>query len=243
MDQTNFYPRKIEKWNGRYGRIEGQDYAFHIKWNNELKKWWICTIKNTQDNRVSCWADYSEQLNKLVEAVNKGKQFFVQDHKYGGSFMINEFGQVIVPASDGSRKRAIVGEVRGKILFRDVLTNELIDLSESSNIKLGDRWNKPYIGMTYHLSKSNRIYFWHNMQDGGRSEYLTKSYDELINKIRALKKYGSARFLVNPYGIVLTKISKYSSHEGELMDNVIFEEWIPVFVCKINYKYWFAKER
>lgn len=225
----------IKAWIGGYGRIEGRDYVFRIKWNNDRGNWWLCISQNTPEGTALCWAHNSEIVCKLVEAVNRGKQHLVPGHQAGGSFQVNEFGQVLVPASDGSGQRVIVGEIKGAVLFDDPLTGKHIDLSDCRKLKAGDVWDRPYVGIPYNLSKASRIYFWRITSAGGNSEYLPAEDDELVSKLRAIRRSGAVRFVVNPYGIVLTKRPKNQTWNRE-------EEWEPVFVGNIKPQYWFKKE-
>lgn len=231
MPDVTFTSCKIKEWMGRYGRIEGSDSVFRVKTVGGAKKIIITSFQDSA--RVICEAQSSPAVNNLINAVIAGKRALGSGG--GGSFQINEFGQVLVPASDGSGKRVIVGEIKGTILFIDPLTRKQIDLSDCKKLNLGDIWDKPYVGMPYNLSNTSRIYFWRTTSDGGSSEYLKTDYDELVSRLRSIRRYGAVRFIVNPYGIVLTKRPKNKMWDRE-------EEWEPVFVGNIKPQCWFKKE-
>ena len=58
---------------------------------------------------------------------------------------------------------------------------------------------------------------------------------DLIEALRSIRRYGAVRFIVNPYGLVLTKRPPAGRWSAE-------ELWEPVFVGKINLDLWFEKE-
>jgi hypothetical protein len=161
----------------------------------------------------------------LTETVNEANMHMTGTQ--GGSFCINEFGQVIVPSSDGCGRRLLVGECAGPLLFEG--DDEIIDLSDDCGLDIGDCWEKPYIGMKYQLHRDSFVYYW----DEGIVEPLCQDKD-LICKMRRLRRHGPASFIVNPYGIVLMK-----NTEGEFNFD---ENWTAVYVSRIDYNLWFAKE-
>lgn len=231
MGNLTFTPCKIKEWTGRYARVEGYASVFRVKTIDGRKKIIITSVSDY--TKAICEAQMSPALNEVIKAVIAGKRALGGDA--GGSFLINEFGQILVPASDGSGRRVIVGELNGTILFDDPLTGKQIDLSDCNKLKSGDVWDRPYVGIPYNLSKASRIYFWRVNSDGGSSEYLPDNDKELVSRLRAVRRYGAVRFIVNPYGLVLTKRYKNDAWGRE-------EEWETVFVGKINPQYWFVKE-
>lgn len=231
MGKITFTPCEIEEWTGRYSRVEGAGSVFRVKTVGGSKKLIITSVRDY--TKAICEAQISPAVNEVIEAVIAGKRALGGDA--GGSFLINEFGQVLVPASDGSGQRVIVGELKGTILFDDPLTGKHIDLSDCKKLKSGDAWDRPYIGIPYNLSKASRIYFWRDTAAGGSSEYLPDDDEELVSRLRAVRRYGAVRFIVNPYGLVLTKRPKSEAWDRE-------EEWEPVFIGNIKQQCWFKKE-
>ncbi|WP_339945895.1 hypothetical protein [Thermodesulfovibrio sp.] len=174
-----------------------------------------------------CWATEDRGIKYLTDGVNEGKRFLTPGHNGGGSFLINEYKQVIVPSSEGDSRRVIVGQITGDIKF--YLENNILDLKTLKKMEPGILWERPYIGIPYNLSASNRIYFKRDSEDGTEIEYLKNEYAELIKNLRKIRPYGAVRFIVNPYGLVLTKIN---------IDNT----WKSVFVQKLDYDKWFPME-
>lgn len=231
MGNIIFTPFEIKAWRGRYGRVEGSGSVFIVKTVGGSKKLIITSIRDY--TKTICEAQTLPAVNELIQAVIAGKRALGGDA--GGSFLINEFGQVLVPASDGSGQRVIVGEINGTILFDDPLTGKHIDLSDCRKLMSGDAWNRPYVGIPYNLSKASHIYFWRVASSGSSSEYMPDDDDELVSKLRTIRRSGAVRFVVNPYGLVLTKRPKNQAWDRE-------EEWEPVYVGNINPQCWFKKE-
>jgi hypothetical protein len=125
----------------------------------------------------------------------------------------------------------LVGEIEGVFLFKYDY-GKTIDLSDDEGLKTGDYWRKPYIGMQYNLSKGSNIYYFDHANG---SDYLPIQDEELIKKLRKIRRHGAVRFIVNPYGLVLTK-----NLEGEFSRDE--DRWLPVYVGRINKSLWFRKE-
>lgn len=198
-------------------------------------RWCPVILWQREDELGTCVAIDSPAVRQLTEAVRAAKRQF--GGTGGGSFQINEFGQVLVPASDNSRRRHLAGEVSGAICFKDPFQDEgVIDLGDVAGLRCGDPWHKPYVGCPYNLSGRSRIYFYRIDAVGGVSEYLPAQDIELIGALRTVRRAGPARFIVNPAGVVLTKRPPHGGWRAE-------EQWEPVFVGRICLSRWFDKER
>lgn len=149
----------------------------------------------------------------------------------GGSFLVNEYGDVIVPTRWG--KRFCVGKMSGSLRFISSDNGRLVDLSDDSNLDLGDPWELPYVGMVYHLSARGRLYYWDKGENKSQSPRVQDK--DLIKRIRTIRRSGPVKILVNPYGIVLTKVP---------IDDFDFDEdkWKPVYIGRLDYSKWFAEE-
>lgn len=233
MDKIfKFHKSKFFWWHGRYGRLIGGSY-WKVALNNEILVVWH--VDN--DTKLILQAKKSPEIEKLAQAVNEAKQ--IMGSYGGGVFSINEFGQVIVPSADGDGRRIYVGEIEGKILlknpYEDSRSSRWIDISDDSNFKLGDLWPYPYLGIVYRLSNNNRIYYVEESEDERRAVFPVTQDEVLVKKIRTIRKYGFVRFIVNPYGIVLTKKPTISGSDYT-------EEWQSIYVGRIDYNKWFEKE-
>lgn len=167
-------------------------------------RWWPVILWQRDDGVGTCEAVDSPAVRRLTDAVSSAKRQL--GGTGGGSFQINEFGQVLVPASDNGLGRLLVGEIAGSLLFKDPFEDDaLIHLGEVKGLCCGDRWSKPYVGCPYNLSGRSRIYFYRMDDEGGKSEYPQAQDEELIRALRTVRRVGAVRFIVNPNGIVLTK--------------------------------------
>ena len=226
-----FKPCKPKPWFGNYNIVYGKATVFRIRFNPEKRAFWPLVEWKYFGDTLVCTACDDYNIIKLTESVNKAKK--IMANIPGGAFVINEFGQVIVPSGDGNGKRLLVGEVDGVMLLENPLDGSFIDLSDDEELQVGDVWEKPYLGVKYNLSKRSNIYYYDKTRD--KVIYPVIQDKTLISKLRKVRRYGSARFIVNQHGIVLTKIP-----EGEYREND--DQWKSVYVGRINYNLWFKKE-
>ncbi len=217
----------IRNWKGRYSRIPGKTSVFHLKKSGGEYKVAVYWEKN--GDVATCYAVDSASMTAMTNAIARAKT--AMGGKGGGSFQINEFGQVLVPSQDGSR-RMLAGEIAGKIVFIDPWGGTF-DLSDAKGYANGDDWNLPYVGMKFNLNKRSEIYLW--QEESSLRPY--KQDKELIGDIRKIRRYGAVRFIVNPWGNVLTKKPPDGEWTGD------DSEWSPVYVGKIDHDNWFKKEK
>jgi len=222
----------VRIWDGRYARIPGDQSVFHIQTSGA--RWCPVIVWHREDGVGTCAAIDAPAVRKLSEAVIAAKRRL--GGTGGGSFLINEFGQVLVPASDGSGRRMLVGEVSGPLIFNNPFQDRaVLDLSDASGLQCGAPWPKPYVGFPYNLSNRSLIYFYRMDDEGGCSEYPHSQDTDLVRALRTVRRSGAVRFLVNPAGIVLTKRPPDGVWSAE-------EQWEPVFVGRIKPSCWFGKE-
>jgi hypothetical protein len=222
-----FHASSTSEWKGRYKRIQGSSSAFHVV--SRAGKYVILAYIQTEEGQVSCQALPCPDVEAMIEAINDVKRRY--HSQPGGSFLINEFGQVLVPTKESIR--FYVGQCTGVLQFLNLDTKRIVDLSDDSLLETGDAWDLPYVGMPYHLSIRNQLYFWDDQQNSKR---LPQAQDKnLIRKIRSIRRHGGVRILVNPYGLVATKapVGEFDFDE---------DNWKPVYIGRIDYAKWFAKE-
>ena len=211
------------QWTGRYRRIPGKPSTLHVRWDDKVDLLW-------QDgaDTITCPAKMTTDLDRLAEAINSVKRRFTGQP--GGSFVINEHGQVITPVADGSWDRYYVGDVLGEIVFIGP-DDEEFTLAGNGGLTCGDDWDLPYVGIPYNLSWDNKIHF--KMTEGidTESQYPPRQDMNLIRAIRAVRGSGrGVRFVVNPHGLVLTK------REAGPFD------WQAKYVGRISFECWFTKQ-
>jgi hypothetical protein len=227
-----FHACQPTPWNGRYGRVMGDCAVFHLRHTDAGL--WPVLVWETKVGMATCPAIDCAAAVGLVDAVARTKRHVGGEG--GGSFLINEYGKVLVPASDGGGQRFLAGRLNGRLLFENpFLPKEPIDLGDDGTLESGDLWRLPYIGIPYHLHRSDKIYFYQLDEAGGRSIYPPQQDLELIHAIRNLRPYGPVRLVVTPGGLVLTKLSPDSRTLSE-------DRWQPVFVGAINLNVWFEEE-
>jgi hypothetical protein len=221
----------LRSWHGRYARIAGNSSVFHI--HTVHGRLWPVILWATGEGLGTCVAIKCDAAAGLVAAVAGAKHH--AGGGGGGAFLVNEFGQVLVPASDGGGRRYLVGELEGNLLFENPFGDEDVDLSECGGLRAGDPWDLPYVGLPFNLSSRSRIYFYQTNRDRGLAIYPPQQDTNLIEALRSVRRSGAARFIVNPAGLVLTKRPAGERWSPE-------EEWQPVFVGRINRRLWFEKE-
>jgi hypothetical protein len=224
----SFTPQRPTTWGGRYARIPGEWTAFHVRWRGDT--WWPLVAWAAAGEIATCPMLAAGPAAGLARAVNQGKRLLGAPD--GGSFVINEFGQVLVPSSVGDRRVALVGEWDGALEFTDPLRGGTFDLAPAKPLVNGDRWEHPYLGTPYHLSFRSEIYFWDEDARGGAKLLPPAQDHELIEALRALRPYGAVRFVVGCGGLVLTKVPAVPR----------WTEWEARYVGRINYARWFTKE-
>ncbi len=222
-----FHASSTSEWKGRYKRIQGSLSAFRVV--SHAGQHVMLAYIQTVEGQVSCQALPCSDVKAMIEAINDVKWRY--HGQPGGSFLINEFGQVLVPTRE--RIRFCVGQCAGILRFLNLDTQRIFDLADDSQLETGDAWELPYVGMPYNLSKQNQLYFWDGWND---KKLLPQVQDkDLIRKIRSIRRHGGVRILVNPYGLVATKapVGEFDFDE---------DNWEPVYIGRIDYAKWFAKE-
>ena len=224
---------RIRPWRGYYRRIPGDRTAFHVGAGGALPFAYL----DRPEGRGTCHLVESDAAYELAQAVRTAK---VQLGGWGGgSFLINEHGQVLVPASDGCGNVMLAGEIEGSLEFEDPFRpRETLNLADDGGLKPGDPWDRPYVGMWYNLSKHGRIYRMRSGPSGQDMEAPPAQDSRLVRALRSLRSSGPVRFVVNPHGIVLTKRPPHSTWGTHCED----ESWLAVYVGRISRESWFAKE-
>lgn len=227
-----FQSCKPAEWKGRYARIPGDNTVFHLKFVNG--RMWPVVFWETEDGTGTCEARDCDAAAQLADAVEAAKR--KAGGSGGGSFVINEYGQVLVPASDGSGRRFLAGELSGRLLFENPFDeDDPIDLGDDRDLQPGDPWKLPYVGFPFNLNRRSSIYFYDVDEEGGQSIYPQQQDRSLIQAFRSVRRTGAVRFIVNPFGVVLTKCPIEDEWSPQ-------EQWMPFYVGKINANMWFEKE-
>jgi len=210
-------------WTGRYNRIPGKEPAFKARVDGSAQAYW--SPWNSGEWLTSAFVDGSG-VRSMVKAVNHAKEQYAGQP--GGSFLINEFGQVLCPITSSS-VRYWVGTVTGVPSFEDPRRDgDTFELRLPPSTEAGTPWNRPYIGMKFNLDTAGSIYFQEDDGDTRRKHRLGKTDSDLIRRLQKVRGSGQTiRFIVNLHGVVLTKKEP---------------DWQPVFVGHIDLNHWFPKQ-
>jgi hypothetical protein len=228
---TTFQPCSPSPWHGRYARIPGDCTTFHL--TQAKGRLWPILLWDF-DGRGTCEAVNCDAAAALSDAVARAKR--MAGGSGHGAFSINEFGQVLVPASDGSGRCLLAGHLTGRLLFENPFCpEELIDLTDNRRLQPGDPWKLPYVGIPHNLHREGRIYFYKQDESGGRMMYPLQQDEGLISVMRSLRPRKAVRFIVTHGGLVLTKCPADGRQTPE-------ESWQPVYVGAITRSKWFEQE-
>ncbi len=224
MSEFKFTPLpKPVEWSGRYNRIPGKEPAFKVTVDDRPYAYWSPWKSDEWLTSMFIHSPATRQMGKFINQIKRE-----QSGKPGGSFHINEYGQVITPIY-ASYKRFWVGNVKGLPFLDDPRAPQHpFCLCPPADTQLGAPWNRPYIGMKYNMDNRRSIYFQFEDEDFRYNIRPAKPPKDLIRKIEAVRGAGTpVRFIVNLHGAVITKKAP---------------EWQPVFVGFIKKTEWFPKE-
>lgn len=231
---VRFAPLEPVQWRGRYARIPGKTTAFHLQYVKG--KLWPIVLWRIGDDTAKCPAVASTSISNLVKSVARAK-VLAGGRSGGGAFLIDEFGNVIVPACDAGGRKYLAGRWKGAIRFENPFDpRQPFDLAGEAFLQPGDPWKLPYVGMLYHLHRSDNIYFHQQDENGRRSIYPRLQDRDLIRSIRRIRPYGPVRLVVTHAGVVLTKAPVDGSSDWDE------ENWQPVYIGSIDPNLWFDKE-
>ena len=220
---SQFTPCSPRRWTGRYNFLQGTRWTLlHLE-----GRWWPVIEWMHEDTKLTCLAVESPATSALAEAVARTK--VTMGGSGGGGFLINEFGQVIVPASSGNGHRMLTGQVSGPMEYENPLEGTRFTLGDDEGLSPGDEWELPYVGAQFNLGNRNKIYYWKDDEDTARSLFPDEQDEALIARLRAVRPTGAVRFIVNPAGICLTK-------------KQVGPDWIPFYAGRVDMDQWFDKE-
>ena len=227
-----FIAQRTQRWTGRYARVPGSGSTFHVR---RLGRAWAAVVDwRVGDERATCPLVECDASARLAAAVSAAKR---RGGSPGGSFAINEYGQVLVPTGRSEERRVIVGEWHGPLRIHDSFRDdETFDLCDDRRMSPGSPWKRPYIGIPYKLGTDGRIGF--TREDGSRARtiYPEQQDRKLAQILARLRGSGGGRFLVAPAGVVLMKVPLTRRPSADQ------ERWTPVYVGRIDFRRWYSKE-
>jgi hypothetical protein len=205
--------------------VPGETTAFHVRFLDG--RWWPTVDWVRGADTGICAMVEQGDVAELAEAVSAGKA--AQGGSSGGAFLIDEYGRVLVPASDSVGARVfVVGECSGPLRFEDPFApGTTFDLFDDGGLEVGDAWERPYLGIRYQLSRYDELYFWLEDRSGAGKVAPPAQDPTLIANIRRIRPRGAVRFLVGPGGLAITKVPPL---------------WEPRYVGRVDLRFWFEKE-
>jgi hypothetical protein len=220
MSRTTTFKKtsRALKWPGYYSRIPGKSPVFHARADGsgdvEWNPW-------RSDERLKSAFVPDEGIEAMIQAINELKQEKTGVH--GGAFLINEYGQVLVPVTHSDEKY-LVGELSGCPEFIDPRSGKNFKLEAPRGTRVGMSWDLPYVGMKFKFNGEGEVARELTLGDERLREYPPRRDEDLSERLCQLRPQGG-RMIVNLHGVVLTKVDG-----GK-----------PVFVGEINIEKWFAK--
>ena len=232
MNRFRFQRIPPRPWSGRYSRVPGDTTALHVKSIDNSPC--VVLVWHVDGYTCICKAVDGPDERTLAAAVTEAKK--EMGGTLGGSFQINEYGQVLVPATDGGGQRMLAGRVVGSLRFEDPLKGGTFTLGDDAGLSTGDPWRLPYVGIPHNLSRRNEVYFWREDGVWGEKEQPPRVDPKLVPALRSIRRRGAIRFLVNPEGVILTKKSGTWPRWGSN------ENWEAVYVGRVSLQAWFEME-
>ena len=213
---------EAELWNGFYRKPNNRESVFRVGINDDMR-----ILAQEADFNLTCPVVETPAVRQMARAVNDLKEQHTR-HR-GGSFVINEYGYVIVP-ENATFQHYLVGYLDDydALEFTNPMNGQSFSLN--AEMDLDERWIGPYLGMRYNLrGGDDRIYY---NDDGDEQVLLDPALNDpaLVRNLRHVKRTGPASFIVNLHGIVLTK--------QEQPDHT----WAPKYVGRIDLDSWFTEE-
>ena len=157
---------------GNWPASVSKDAKYSVR--SEGRKYVIGIVYITKD--AEKWYPTSDQHEALVEMVNRIKKEV--NATPGGTFYLNEYRQVIVPAGDpstyfyaGDYEKDLIFDFEGK-----KLCGLPVDL-KGNELKPGDTWVGPHAGIPYTLKA------------GAKDIYYTKEIRPNVTKDELLSKH------------------------------------------------------
>jgi hypothetical protein len=216
------------KFKGNCPRNVAKDAKYTVK--SGKGKPVIALTYNTGDDER--WYITTEDHIDLVNMVNNVK--LEVSGKPFGSFYINEYKQVLVPAV-GSDSYFLAGEYENPLRFEfegKVISGEPIDLG-GQPISPGDLWVGPHAGIPYTLSAGGKDIKFTTVPRPNVEKTVKLSKiigfekaESVASKIQAFKGFAGGRFYVNEFCSIFAPIQ-----EGY--------EWNYLYLGQLDLDTWF----
>jgi len=219
------------KFKGNCPRNVAKDAKYTVK--SGKGKPVVALIYNTGDDER--WYVTTEDHIELVNMVNRIK--LEVSGKPFGSFYLNEYKQVLVPAV-GSEDYFLAGEYREPLRFEfegKIISGEAVDL-EGHPLSPGDTWVGPHPGIPYTLcAGGNDIKYTTTPRPNvEKTLKLSKAIgvDEaktVSGKIQGFKGFAGGRFYVNEFCSIFSPIQEDYGYRYVYIGRLDLDTWFPPF--------------
>ncbi|MGB9863612.1 MAG: hypothetical protein ACPLPQ_07385 [Candidatus Saccharicenans sp.] len=220
---------KLQIFNGNRPQSVSKDAKYSVRLVNN--KPMVTIVYETADGER--WYPSTDAHPKLVEMVNNAKIEITG--KPFGSFYINEYHQVIIPAV-GTSDYFLVGEYSEHIRFEfegKIISGEPIDF-DGRPLKPGDVWVGPRAGIPYILEAGG---------DDIRYEYRPRPFVEkrvrlsqaigkeratqVAHMIRSVKGFSGGRFYVNEFHAIFAPKNTADGLKYLYIGQIDLGQWFP----------------
>ncbi len=192
----------------------------------------IALTYRTQDDER--WYMATEDHPELVNMVNQVK--LETGSAPFGSFYINEYKQVVVPAT-GASDYFLAGRYETPLRFGfegKTISGEPVDL-DGQPLSPGDTWVGPHPGIPYVLcAGGNDIKFTMSprpnvQKDVKLSKTIGKEKAQAVaRKLQAIKGYLGGRFYVNEFGAIFAPMSEGWDVNYVYVGQLDLDNWFPM---------------
>ena len=210
MISPDFKPfQRPALFDGYFGKETGHPFCFRVRPHNAAKFWpaadWT-VAKKQLDIPFMRAPEQPHDTAPRDLAVAVSEIVKLNGARMDGAFIINEFGNVLVPTRDASQVFH-VGDWRGTIWLQDALhpAGEPIELYGSEGLRTGDTWKHPYIGASYNtMVVGNRVLL---VSRNAKSTTVVPGYFEeaVLPLLRQVHWDLKMQFLVTFGGLLLTR--------------------------------------
>lgn len=190
------------RYTGNIPKLVARDAKYAVRRNKNNGKMEVGVLYRT--NYGEEWTMSTAAHPELVEMVNAVK--IEATGSSGGSFYINEYRQVIVPAADSSEVYYYAGEYHQDLEFHfegRIVSSRAVS-SDGRPLKPGDTWEGVHPGIPYVLKAGGKdISFKHQIRPNVNREELLSEYTTpaaamaLAAQLRSMKGFEGGRFYVN----------------------------------------------
>ena len=186
-----------------------------------------------QSDNGERWFPFTQEHAALAQMVNAVKNDMTGNP--GGAFYINEYKQVIVPASDGSGKYYLAGEYTIPLEFifeGNIISGNAVNYS-GERLSSGEVWAGPHAGIPYVLSRAKKDITYeaevrpYVTKQHGLSRYIGK--DQAFAVVRPLlaHKLDGGRIYVNEYCQIFAPCEGTKGFQYIYIGEVNLAQWFP----------------